>query len=94
MPFGSSVSTPPLRCIIDVESQRSLLRTHTSADVDLASQKAWLSDGRRSRRPPAARRDRQGIADVILWRRFRSGTVIMAVDVERGLGRRVLFSST
>ena len=83
-----------LWCVIDVENQQSLLQTHTSTDIDLASQasKARLSDCRR--RPPAARRDHQGIADVILWRRFRSGTVIMAVDVERGLGRRVLFSST
>ena len=46
--------------------------------------KARLSDG--SRRPPAARRDRQGIADAILPRRFRSGPVIIVVEVERGLG--------
>ena len=46
--------------------------------------KAWLSDCRR--RPPVALRDRQGLADVILWRRFRSGIVIIVVEVKRGLG--------
>ena len=30
--------------------------------------------------------DGQGIADVILWRQFRSGPVIVVVEVERGLG--------
>ena len=66
--------------------------TVSSSEATKAS-KARLFDGRR--RPPAARRDRQGIADVILWRLFRSGTVIITVEVKRvGLGRRVLFSST
>ena len=46
--------------------------------------KARLSDGRR--RPPAARCDRQGIADVIMWRQFRSGPVIIVIEVERVLG--------
>ena len=91
--FGSSVRPRLMELCIskgDLLISRPTHRQH----VALASQasKARHSDGRR--RSPAARRDRQGIADVILWQRFRSGTVIIAVEVERGLGRRVLFSST
>ncbi|EJK47072.1 hypothetical protein THAOC_34235, partial [Thalassiosira oceanica] len=46
--------------------------------------KARLSGGRR--RPPAARRERRDIADAIMWRRLRSGPVIIASGAKRCLG--------
>ena len=75
MPFGSSVR---LRIVTLSRSKTNGLfpRPAHRQHVALArkTSKVWMSDGRR--RPPAARRDRQGKADAILWRRFRSGTVI------------------
>ena len=56
----------------------------TGNDSRGKASKARLSDGRR--RPPAARRDRRDKAETILWRRFRSGPVIIVVEVERDLG--------
>ena len=83
--FGSSVRPRLMELCI---SKDDLLVPGTAhrQNVALASQasNARLSDSRR--RPPAARRDRQGIADVILWRQFRSGPVIIVVKVERGFG--------
>ena len=54
----------------------------------IKASKARLSDGRR--RPAAARRDRRDKAETILWRRFRSGPVIIVVEVERDI-RSVFF---
>ena len=88
--FGSSVRPRLMELCISKDNLLISRPTHRQ-HIALASQasKARLFDGRR--RQPAARRDRQGIADVILWRRFRSGTVIIAVVVKRGLGQLVLF---
>ena len=83
--FGSSVRPRLMELCI---SKDDLLFPGTARikrrPLATKASRARLSDGRR--RPPAARRDSQGIAGVILWRRFRSGPVIVAVEVERGLG--------
>ena len=83
--FGSSVCPRLMELCISKDDLLIYRPTHRQ-HVALASQasKARHSDGRR--RPSAAWRDRQGIADAILWRRFRSGTVIIAVEIERGIG--------
>ena len=58
----------------------------TGNDSRGKASKARLTDGRR--RPPVARRDRreQRQGGEILWRWFRSGPVIIVVEVERDLG--------
>ena len=84
-----SSDLPFRHCIIEL---RILKANILISDVALArkASKARFSAG--CRRPPAAQHDRQGIADVILWRQFRSGTVIIVVEVEKeASARRVLF---
>ena len=82
--FRSSVR----HCIIElrISKDRWLLgpTQPTGYDSRGKASRARLSDGRR--RPPAARRDGRDKAETILWRRFRSGPVIVAVEVERDLG--------
>ena len=82
--FRSSVR----HCIIElrISKDRWLLgpTQQTANDSRGKASRARLSDGRR--RPPAARRDGRDKAETILWRRFRSGPVIVAVGVERDLG--------
>ena len=83
--FGSSVHPRLMELCISKDDLLITGPTHRQ-HIALASQasQARHSDGRR--RPLAAQHDRQGIADAILWWRFRSATVIVAVEVERGLG--------
>ena len=83
--FGSSVHPRLMELCISKDNLLITGPTHRQ-HIALASQasQARHSDGRR--RPLAAQHDRQGIADAILWWRFRSATVIVAVEVERGLG--------
>ena len=82
--FRSSVR----HCIIElrISKDRWLLgpTEPTGNDSRGKASKTRLSDGRQ--RPPAARRDRRDKAETILWRRFRSGPVIIVVEVKRGLG--------
>ena len=82
--FRSSVR----HCIIElrISKDRWLLgpTQPTGYDSRGKASRARLSNGRR--RPPAARRDGRDKAETILWRRFRSGPVIVAVEVERDLG--------
>ena len=83
--FGSSVRPRLIELCI---SKNDLLIPGTARikrrPIATKASKDRLSDCRR--RPPVARCDRQGLADVILWRQFRSGIVIIVVEVERGLG--------
>ena len=82
--FRSSVR----HCIIElrISKDRWLLgpTQPTGYDSRGKASRARLSDGRR--RPPAARRDGRDKAETILWRRFRSGPVIIVVEVKRGIG--------
>ena len=76
------------RCVIDESTSKRrvglcrLVGRHNQP-VGKAS-KARLSDGRQ--RPPVARRDRRDKVEMILWRWFRSGPVIILVEVKRELG--------
>ena len=85
MPFGSSVR---LRFDALSMSKANGLFPRTARikrrPIATKASKARLSDGHR--RPPAARRDRRDKAETMMWRRFRSGPVIIVVEVERGLG--------
>ena len=82
--FRSSVR----HCIIELRISQDTLVVGagptTVNDSHRKASRARLSDGRW--RPPAARRDRRDKAETILWRRFRSGPVIIVVEVKRGLG--------
>ena len=83
--FGSSVRPRLMELCI---SKDDLLFPGTARikrrPLATKASRARLSDGRR--RPPAARRDRRDKAETILWRRFRSGPVIIVVEVERDRG--------
>ena len=83
--FGSSVR-PRIMEQLMLEVQRSRLETARiiKVDRDLEASKARLSDGRR--RPPGARHERRDKRSTIMWRRLRSGPVIIAFEAKRCLG--------
>ena len=82
--------------LYDVASGRSPSRksvgssaaTHHEIDSRQKVGKERLSDGRR--RPPAARNKRRDIAETAMWRRLRSGPVIIAIGAGSGLGSSCL----
>ena len=83
--FGSSVRPRLMELCIsqdDLLISRPTHRQHIA--LAIKASKARLSDGRR--RPPAAQHDRRDKEETILWRRLRSGPVIIVAEAERDPG--------